>query len=35
MEQLQTLAQEIRDELITVLSKTGGHLAPNLGVVGS
>ncbi len=33
MEQLQTLAQEIRDELITVLSKTGGHLAPNLGVV--
>src|SRR5258707_7337929 len=33
MEQLQTLAQEIRDELITVLSKTGGHLARNLGVV--
>src|ERR1700733_15009755 len=32
-EQLQTLAQEIRDELITVLSKTGGHLGPNLGVV--
>ena len=32
-EQLTTLAQEIRDELITVLSKTGGHLAPNLGVV--
>jgi 1-deoxy-D-xylulose-5-phosphate synthase len=33
MEQLGTLAQEIRDELITVLSKTGGHLGPNLGVV--
>lgn len=32
-EQLQTLAQEIRDELIHVLSKTGGHLGPNLGVV--
>src|SRR5947208_10163545 len=32
-EQLTTLAQEIRDELITVLSKTGGHLGPNLGVV--
>jgi 1-deoxy-D-xylulose-5-phosphate synthase len=32
-DQLQTLAQEIRDELITVLSKTGGHLGPNLGVV--
>ena len=33
MEQLQVLAQEIREELITVLSKTGGHLGPNLGVV--
>jgi len=33
MEQLTTLAQEIRDELVTVLSKTGGHLGPNLGVV--
>src|SRR5437867_1436634 len=32
-EQLATLAQEIRAELITVLSKTGGHLGPNLGVV--
>src|ERR1041385_7850624 len=32
-EQLPVLAQEIRDELITVLSKTGGHLGPNLGVV--
>ncbi len=33
LEQLTTLAQEIREELITVLSKTGGHLGPNLGVV--
>jgi 1-deoxy-D-xylulose-5-phosphate synthase len=33
MAQLATLAQEIREELINVLSKTGGHLAPNLGVV--
>jgi 1-deoxy-D-xylulose-5-phosphate synthase len=31
--QLQELAGEIRDELITVLAKTGGHLGPNLGVV--
>ncbi len=30
---LPKLAQEIRDELITVLSQTGGHLGPNLGVV--
>ena len=33
VEQLRTLAQEIRDELINVLSKTGGHVGPNLGVV--
>lgn len=32
-EQLNTLAQEIRDELIQTLSKSGGHLGPNLGVV--
>jgi 1-deoxy-D-xylulose-5-phosphate synthase len=32
-EKLPQLAQEIRDELITVLSQTGGHLGPNLGVV--
>lgn len=31
--QLEPLAQEIRDFLIEKLSKTGGHLAPNLGVV--
>src|SRR3989442_1723192 len=33
LEQLETLAQEIREELINVLSKSGGHLGPNLGVV--
>jgi 1-deoxy-D-xylulose-5-phosphate synthase len=32
-EQLAMLAKEVRGELITVLSKTGGHLGPNLGVV--
>ncbi|HEX4064510.1 MAG TPA: 1-deoxy-D-xylulose-5-phosphate synthase [Acidobacteriaceae bacterium] len=31
--QLELLAQEIRERLITTLSKTGGHLGPNLGVV--
>lgn len=31
--ELQSLAQEIRDYLITSVSKTGGHLGPNLGVV--
>jgi 1-deoxy-D-xylulose-5-phosphate synthase len=31
--QLEELATEIREELITVLSRTGGHLGPNLGVV--
>src|SRR3989442_15189617 len=30
---LPRLAQEVRDELIRVLSQTGGHLGPNLGVV--
>jgi len=33
LEQLNQLAGEIRHELITVLSKNGGHLGPNLGVV--
>jgi 1-deoxy-D-xylulose-5-phosphate synthase len=32
-EDLPQLAQEVRNELIEVLSKTGGHLGPNLGVV--
>jgi len=31
--ELEELAAEIRDELITVLSANGGHLGPNLGVV--
>src|SRR5438477_12582789 len=30
---LPLLAQEVREELIKVLSQTGGHLGPNLGVV--
>ena len=33
IDQLQQLAQEIRQEMITVLAKNGGHLGPNLGVV--
>ncbi|UTR09477.1 1-deoxy-D-xylulose-5-phosphate synthase [Evansella sp. LMS18] len=32
-EQLEDLAQDIRDFLIAKLSVTGGHLGPNLGVV--
>ncbi len=31
--QLETLAGEIRVRLVQTLSKTGGHLGPNLGVV--
>lgn len=31
--ELQALADEIRREIIEVVSKNGGHLAPNLGVV--
>ena len=31
--QLETLAQEIRDQIIISLSETGGHLASSLGVV--
>ena len=33
LDQLNTLTEEIRHELITVLAKSGGHLGPNLGVV--
>lgn len=33
MAELKGLAQEIRQEMIDVVSKNGGHLAPNLGVV--
>ena len=32
-EQLLRLAEEVRQELIHALSKNGGHLGPNLGVV--
>lgn len=31
--ELPRLAQEIRDEIIAVTSRNGGHVAPNLGVV--
>ncbi len=31
--QLEQLAREIRQELISTVADTGGHLAPNLGVV--
>ncbi len=33
LSELAKLAQEIREFLITKVSKTGGHLGPNLGVV--
>lgn len=33
LDQLKQLAEEIRQLLISVIAKTGGHLAPNLGVV--
>jgi 1-deoxy-D-xylulose-5-phosphate synthase len=33
MPQLQELAAEIRQDLISVLARNGGHLGPNLGVV--
>ncbi|MBK9989954.1 MAG: 1-deoxy-D-xylulose-5-phosphate synthase [Verrucomicrobia bacterium] len=32
-DQLTRLAQEIRDEIIAVTAKNGGHVGPNLGVV--
>lgn len=32
-QELKSLAQEIRTSLISSVSKTGGHLGPNLGVV--
>ena len=32
--ELTELAQEIRELLISSLSKTGGHLGPNLGEIG-
>ncbi|MFO7802128.1 MAG: 1-deoxy-D-xylulose-5-phosphate synthase [Desulfovermiculus sp.] len=30
---LERLAQELREEIVSTVSKTGGHLAPSLGVV--
>ncbi len=33
LDQLNQLASEIREDLIQTLSKNGGHLGPNLGVV--
>lgn len=33
LDQLREMATEIRQEMITVLAKNGGHLGPNLGVV--
>ena len=33
LDQLNQLASEIREDLIQILSKNGGHLGPNLGVV--
>jgi 1-deoxy-D-xylulose-5-phosphate synthase len=33
IEELATLCQELREEILTTVSKTGGHLASNLGVV--
>jgi len=33
LDQLQSLAEEIREFLIENIQKTGGHLAPNLGTV--
>ncbi len=32
-QELPRLAQEIREEILSVVSRTGGHLAPSLGVV--
>jgi 1-deoxy-D-xylulose-5-phosphate synthase len=32
-DQLETLASEIRDELVRTCAPRGGHLGPNLGVV--
>ncbi|MDD4148017.1 MAG: 1-deoxy-D-xylulose-5-phosphate synthase, partial [Candidatus Cloacimonetes bacterium] len=32
-EELRNLAQELRDRIISVVAKTGGHIAPSLGTV--
>jgi len=31
--ELRQLAEELRTHLVTIVSRTGGHLAPSLGVV--
>ncbi|CAD7783759.1 MAG: 1-deoxy-D-xylulose-5-phosphate synthase [Candidatus Methanoperedenaceae archaeon GB37] len=33
LNELETLAQEIRETIIQTVAKTGGHLAPSLGTV--
>src|SRR4030042_3456260 len=33
IEELQVLAQEIREQIINTCADTGGHVAPSLGVV--
>lgn len=33
IEDINKKAQEIREKLIETISKNGGHLAPNLGIV--
>lgn len=33
VDELRVLCSEIRDKLVTTVSKTGGHLSPNLGTV--
>ncbi|PIZ16019.1 1-deoxy-D-xylulose-5-phosphate synthase, partial [Candidatus Desantisbacteria bacterium CG_4_10_14_0_8_um_filter_39_17] len=33
IKELEVLAQEIREEIIDVVSRTGGHLSSNLGAV--
>ena len=33
LDSLEFLAREVRDKMIATVSKTGGHLAPSLGVV--
>ena len=33
LEELEKLCQELREEILSTVSKTGGHLASNLGVI--
>ena len=32
-EELERLCEELREEILSTVSKTGGHLASNLGVI--